>query len=234
MAKRNIAFENIVNKNEKDSYYAYLSKSGIRKEEKYYDALAKADTDRALASSDYGARAEALTSSGLNASGYEDYIKSMSEERYSDKVRDAERQRSVNEYKNVQGYRDYVSNYEKLQSDISESVIKQIASKRNFNYKDALDEALRAGISRDLAYTTASIGIKRAKENTVKAAVSYAKLNSLSAKKAKAYALSLGLDETYAEKVYMEIANLSNYEKQFFSSMTAGDYYNYIKKETNN
>lgn len=232
MAKANSSLENIFNKNEEDSYLAYVSKNGVREDERYYDAITKADTDRIISSSDYGTRADSLHSYGLNFSGFEDYLKSNAENQYLKKSDAAERGRYTDEYKNKQGYLEYLSDYEKLQSSISESVIKDIASKRNFSFADALREAVRAGISKDLAYATASSAVKQAKENTLKQALSFAKINNLSAKKAKTYALSLGLDERYAERVYNAIANLTEAEKNFYSKMSANDYYQYIKSQT--
>ena len=233
MSKINEGFKNLLNKNEEDSYLAYLSKSGIRKTERYYDALAKANTDRALSSSDYGARAEYLSSSGLNSSGYEDYLKSRVEKKYDEKSMEAERQKSIDDYSNRSGYSEYLSEYEKLQTSISESVIKKISSGKNFDYKHALDEALRAGLSQDLAYTTASLAIKKAKENTVKQAINFARLNGYGANKAKTYALSLGLDERHANEVYEAISSLSSYEKKYFAQMSADEYYDYIQSQMN-
>lgn len=229
MAESNYSFNNLFNKNEEDSYYAYVSKNGIRKTENYYDTLAKSDTKRTLSSTDYGSDADHLASLGLNASGYEDYLKSQNHSRYNASLYSADHEKTLSEYRNQRGYQDYLSDYEKLQTSISESVIKSIASKRNFNYADALNEAVRAGISKDLAYFTASAAVKKAKENTVKEAINFAKLNNLSAKKAKSYAISLGLDERYANMVYEELSNLSEAEKSFYAKMTADEYYEYVK-----
>ena len=229
MADKSYSFNNLLNKNEEDSYYAYVSKNGIRKTENYYDTLAKSDTVRTLSSTDYGAGADYLASSGLNASGYEDYLKSQNQSRYNASLYSAEEEKSLDEYRNRRGYQEYLSDYEKLQSSISESLIKSIASKKNFNYADALSEAVRAGISKDLAYFTASAAVKKAKENTVKEAIGFAKLNNLSAKEAKNYAVSLGLDERYANMVYEELSNLTEAEKSFYAKMTADEYYEYVK-----
>ncbi len=231
MAKSISSFTNLLNKNEEDSYLAYVSKNGIRKTENYYDALADADTVRTLSSTDYGARADKLASSGLNSSGFEDYLKSRVEGEYVERSKRAERGTYKDEYANQKGYLAYLSDYEKLQSSISESVIKDIASKRNFSYENALNEAVRAGISKDLAYVTASKAVKQAKENAYNQALSFAKLNKLSPNKAKAYALSLGLDERYAERVYEEISALSREQKEFFSHMSTNEFYEYIKSK---
>ena len=229
MADKNYSFNNLLNQNEEDSYYTYVSKNGIRKTENYYDTLAKSNTERILSSADYGARADYLASSGLNASGYEDYVKSQNQSRYNASLCSAEHEKRLSEYKNQHGYQDYLSDYEKLQTSISESVIKSIASKRNFSYTDALNEAVRAGVSKDLAYYTASAAVKKAKDNTVKEAIGFAKLNNLSAKDAKSYAVSLGLDERYSNMVYKELSTLSDAEKSFYAKMTADEYYEYVK-----
>ena len=224
-------YKDALNANKEDSYYTYISKNGIRANDKYHDTLAKADTERMLSSTDYGALAEKLSSSGLNGSGYEDYINSLSVKGYTEQLKKADERRQTDEYKNKKNYTDYLSDYEAVQLKISESLIKKIASGNNFSIEDAYAEAIEAGISKTLAYATAKAGVDKAKDTFKSKAIQHAKLNGLSAEEARSYALMLGLDEDSAKYVYDEISNLSDEEKEFYSKMSASEYYEYIKSQ---
>ena len=63
-------------------------------------------------------------------------------------------------------------------------------------------------------------------------AVAFAKANNLTAKRAKEYANYLGLDETYAERVYEEISTYMRDGYDFYSSMSSSDYYDYIMSQS--
>lgn len=226
-------YETLFNKNRADNYFTYVTKHGIRTNEKYGDTIAKANTDYAVSSSNYGARAQSLADSGLNGSGYEDYLKSESAKASAKTRKNAELTKKVDEYKNKKGYENYLSDYNTIQSKISESVIEKIGSGTNFSVEHAFEEAVRAGMSKELAYITAQNAVLKAKENTMENAVKFAKINNLTPAKAREYALSLGLDASYAEQVYNELSSLTEKEKNFYSSMSAKDYYNYLQSQAN-
>lgn len=226
-------YKNILSKNEKDSYYTYVSKCGTRANEKYHDSLSYADTDLMMKSTNYGALAENLNSSGLNRSGYEDYISSQNVKSYASKLRNADEIRQIGEFRNKTNYKNYISDYETMQLKISESVIKKIASNDIISLEDAYAEAVNAGISKNLAYATAKAGVDKVKESFKKKAVEYAKLNALTAEEAKNYAIEIGLDEDSAKLVYDEISSLTDEEKDFYSNMSAEEYYEYIKSKAN-
>jgi hypothetical protein len=57
-------------------------------------------------------------------------------------------------------------------------------------------------------------------------------MNGLTPYRAMEYAKSIGLDEREAKKVYDAVDTLTDEEKQFFSSMTPDEYYNYIKNRS--
>jgi hypothetical protein len=65
-------------------------------------------------------------------------------------------------------------------------------------------------------------------ENTAREAINFAKLNGFSVEKAKEYAISLGLDGRYVDKVAKALELLSEEEKEFYSSMSPNEYYEYI------
>ena len=224
-------YEKQLNKNEPFSYFAYVAQNGRRTDDRLYDNLVKADTEHRLSSSDYGSRADRLTDSGLNASGYEDYLKTKNDGKFIKRTSGASLEKKIDEYKNNVDYENYLSDYEALQSKISQSVIKEIGNSGNFSIEEAYTKAIRAGIAKNLAYVTAEAGVAKAKENAVNKAIQYAKINNLTANGAKEYAIKLGLEESYANRVYNEISSLTEKEKNFYANMSSKDYYDYIKAQ---
>lgn len=219
--------------NEADSLYAYLAKNGAREEEGYYDTVGKAETVKSLSDTNYGARASSLASSGLSGSGYEDYLSSLNEKSYKESVANAERTREADKYRNVSGYEKYLSDYDALQSKISSNVISSIITSGSFSLDAAYKAAVDAGISKEYALNTASEGVRLAKEAAAQEAITFAKLNGLSPSVAEKYAKSLGLDDTYAKLVYNEISTFTEEEKDYYSSMSADGYYDYIMSQAN-
>lgn len=224
-------YEKELNKNNAASFYTYVSDKGIKATERLKDSLAKANTERALSKTDYGISAQRLSDLGLGASGYEDYVKSQADKAFAKKEEGARLTKKINDYRNKQGYRNYLSDYEALQSKISQSVIEKIGSGTNFDIENAFAEAVRAGVSRELAYITAESGVTKAKETVMQQAIQFSKKNGFSAKKAHEYALGLGLDESYAKRVYDEISTLTDAEKSFYSGMSAEEYFDYIQSK---
>lgn len=218
-------------KNSAKSYETYLKEQGKDRDVSYYDALSEANTKRALTDADYGASAEGLLSSGLSSSGFRDYLESSSEQTLTGRVRAAEEERALEEYRTHSGYERYLSDYNSLQSKISEELIKSISKEYDFDYENAFDKAVAAGLSETLARSTAADAVTLARINAFNEAITFAKINKLSANEAKKYAKSLGLSEVYAERVYNEISVLNDDEKKFFSSMSPEQYYDYIVEQ---
>ena len=224
--------EDKIKSNKAKSYLAYLSEDGSNGLYAYRDKLSAAKAEKAMGDSDYGAAASMLLSSGLSNSGYGDYIKSQAEKRYLADISAAENQLKTAEYRNVSGYEKYLSDYDALQSKISKSVIKSISEGADFSFENALDKAISAGLTKNAASNAATEGIRIAKENAYLSALAFAKANNLTAKKAKDYVLFLGLDDRYAERIYDEISTYSQNEKEFYSSMSADAYYDYIMSQS--
>ena len=214
-------------KNEADSYSAYVSKQGIRADEQYADALDKASLKKILADTNYGALAERLRKTGLNASGYEDYVRSENAKDHTSAVNTAKEKRAVGEHLNRSGYKSYLSDYEKRQTTLSESLIKKLKTDGVYDLEKAYEEAVNLGISKSLAYVTAKAGVEEATKSTTIKAIGFAMDNSLSATEAEEYAISLGLPTESVEFVYDAIVNIDT--EDFFADLSATDYYNYIK-----
>ena len=221
-------YRNKLLQNEKDTYEAYLAKNGIRHTDIMKDAAADAKAEKALASADYGSLSEYLAKSGLSGSGYEDYIASSNEKEYRDKLLSAERASAESGGKNHSGYQKYVSDYNKLQAKISKSVIDSFALGKSFDQSEAFKKAIEAGLSEENATYTSIKAVRAAMENTAEEAINFAKLNGFSVEKAKEYAISLGLDGRYVDKVTKALELLSDEEKEFYSSMSPNEYYEYI------
>lgn len=218
--------------NEAKSYFEYVSESGKDSLYGYYDKAREAKTALRLNDADYGASAASLLSAGLSNSGYRDYLKSRADRSYRESLGIAEEAKKTDEYKNRSGYEKYLSDYDSVQKKISDSLIESIGKGNDFDFNRAYSKAVEAGLSDTMARITANRAILLAKNNTYLGAVAFAKANNLSAKKAKAYAKFLGLSEIYAERVYQEISTFTKEEKEFYSSMSAEDYYKYIMSKS--
>lgn len=215
------------------SYESYLAERAKDKDVPYYDTLRTAKTKRALSDAEYGTGASRLLSAGLSTSGYRDYLEGRAEENALDEAAYAERERALDEHQAKSGYEAYLSDYAGLQTKISESLIKDISRGYDFDFDNALGRAASAGLSATLAYSTAAEAVALAKRNAYNEALTFAKLNKLSAKQAKEYAKKLGLDEKNAERVYEEVSVFNKEERELLNSMTPNQYYNYIISRAN-
>ncbi len=233
-SKQTKSYDEKLKSNAADSYNQYLAKSDIKNKNSYLDSAANAAVSRELSSSKRGSVSDSLSSSGLSKSGYADYLSAQNYKTYSDKMDAAEREKATSEYKNNSGYEKYLTNYEKLQNEISQGFIDSFGKGNNFSIEDAYKEAVSAGLNENYAMYAATKGVDAALNNTIERAISFAKLNSLSAYKAKKYALSLGLSEFYAEKVYKAMSVYNEGEKEYFASMSADQYYDYILSQSSN
>ncbi len=219
-------------KNAADTYNQYLAKNGIDSRSGYLDAVANAKVSRELSDISRGSIAESLFTSGLSKSGYADYLKGLREDDYSQNLSRAEREAAIADYKNASGYEKYLADYEKIQNEISNTFIEAFSKGDIFDYDEAYKQAVAAGLNKEFATSAATRAIDAAIENTIERAIAFAKINSLSSKRAKEYAKSLGLSDFYADKVYQAISNFNENEKEYFSSMTPDEYYQYILNQT--
>ena len=220
-------------KNESLSFHEYLSENSEQKELKRADALKAADTKRRFGDDNYGNAASMLNDIGLSLSGYADYITASARDRYAGEKGKSELDYKLGEAKEIAGYEKYISDYDALQSKISNSVIESLINDQEFNLEAAYKKALDAGLSKRRAFESATAGVKGAKEKVYDSAVLFAKLNSLSPKRAKDYATSLGLEEKDAERVYQAILEFGRADKEFLSTLTPDGYYQYVVSQSN-
>ena len=223
--------KNTLNKNEADSYLTYVSKHGESGRIKYNAGVEGAKTERRLSDTDYGAVADRLNDTGLNRSGYEDYLTSKSNAKHNAYVGAAREDLMIDEYTERSGYASYLSDYEKMQTKLSESLIKKLSDENTMNLENAYAEVVNAGVSKSLAYATATAAVEKAKENVTIKAINFAKKNRLAASDAQKYALTLGLDADSAKIVYNAVIALTNEEQTYYSGMSAREYYSYVKSK---
>ena len=221
--------KNLFNKNEADSYVTYVSKNGVSSKSKHQAALENAAEKRKFSDTNYGDLATRLNGNGLSESGYEDFLTSKNNSKYKASVGAARENLLIDEYTEHSGYASYLSDYERMQTKLSEGLIKKISGENNLSLEDAYTEVINAGVSERLAYATATTAVEKAKENVTVKTINFAKKNSLSADSAYDYALKLGLDKESAKIVYAAISSLSDDDKTFYSGMSAKEYYTYAK-----
>ncbi len=193
-------YEEKLKKNSADSYSMYLAKNGIRSRDDYLDSVAAAGAAKELSEIKNNGMSDSLSAAGLSKSGYSDYLKSENEKTYISAIQKAEREQAVSEYKNTSGYEKYLSDYEKIQNEISKSFIESFGKGDSFDFEKAYAKAVEAGLNNSFAFYAATKGVNAAVKNTVDRAVAFAKLNNLSAYRAKQYAKQLGLPERYAKR----------------------------------
>ena len=217
--------------NAEDSYEQYLAKSGINSRGIYLDSLAEAKADTEILKATSRSLGEGLSSKGLSNSGYAEHLSDMLMKEQIKKNDRASEKFAASEYKNLSGYEKYLSDYDKLQEKIAESVINDFSESGSFSLEDAYKRAVFAGANELYAMHIAG----RAREKSINRAMdkvrAFAKTYSLSAAKAKKYAKSLGLPDSYAEKIYKEIAGYNEQMKEYFTEMTPEQYYNYIQSQ---
>ncbi len=226
-------YEEELKKNDADSYAAYLAQNGIKSKDNYLDALASAQVSKELSDIRRGSIAESLYSSGLSNSGYADYLQGINEDTYNKKVENAKREKAISEYKNTSGYEKYLSDYEKIQTEISKSFVSSFGKGDVFDFEEAYKQAISAGLNETFAISAATQGIDAAINNAIERSITFAKINSLSASSAKEYAKSLGLHDVYAEKVYKAVYaingdNATEDKAEYSNTMTPEEYYQYI------
>lgn len=224
-------YESKLRENASDTYYQYLAKSGTDPERIYLDAIAEADAARLISRARSSGKAEALSAAGLSSSGYAEYLREGEGAKVAAARSAALSKRAEGEAQNASGYEKYLSDYDKLQQRISEQVIKEFTESGSLSLEDAYRRAIFAGIGDTYAMQTATKAQGSAITNAVNKAISYAKLYSLSPSKAEDYARSLGLSDFYVRKVSREISKFSEEQKEFISSMTPEEYYDYITSQ---
>lgn len=215
----------LLKKNRADSYATYLAKSNPA-DSGSAEIIKDAELDKIKSDTRYGALRESVARSGLFDGGYEEYLKSLGGGGEAGRALEAE---LASEGKRRGGYEAYLSDYERLQSKISDTVIEEFSDGNSFDVDAAFKYAVGKGLSEDSALYTAAAAVRAASIKTVDKVLAFSKKNGLSAKQAVNYARKLGLNGYYVDMVYQGLTTLTEEEKSFFSSLTPNEYLEYIK-----
>lgn len=217
-------------KNDKMSFLSYVAKDGSTRKREGEGKIAKAHLDAALADTDYGNSAEKLSAAGLSGSGYEEYTRTRQEALRGAAYEVAKEESLAAAADDRRGYSDYVTNYEKLQSKISDSVIAKIAEDTSYDVNDAYRIAIGAGLNEENALATASRAVKAAQENAVNYVKRLAVKYSFTPRMTVEVAAKYGIKGRYLSELYRDVSRISESDKVLFSSMSADDVMKYLKE----
>jgi hypothetical protein len=188
------------------------------------DAAAENAASESFSEPTYGTKSKNLASDGLISSGYADYLKSRADSEDESKKESYEANIKIATDGLREGYSEYVKNYNAKQEQIQKSYIESIVEKGLFDIDEAYKSALLAGLSRERALYSATKAVSAAKNAAVKKAIKFANGHGYTSYGAKKYALSLGLDERYADLVAKSVSGLTKEERDRYASMSAEDY----------
>lgn len=206
-----------------EEYRRWLSNNGIDSDKIYAESIRDITGDYKRAKSEHGSLAESLSSLGLTASGYSDYLNGKAYSEMQKRKEGARNKYAENERENRRGYSEYVAGLAKAEKANYESVVSSITSAGITDYEEAYNFALTQGLSEssaELAAKTASDMTRRkAREKALKTIIgqNFGKTQALE------YSLALGFSESEAEELaeYADKINRQNY----YSS----DYIDYLK-----
>lgn len=234
ISKKKKEYDELSKKNERMSYKSWLAAEGIDSASRFEDAMASAEAAKRQALPTYGTKADELLSKGLTDSGYSQYIRAEAEKRTRRDMAIAYDEKERNEQANRSGYADYVNDCEKEQSRIVEELTASIIDGRIYDAERAYALAIEAGLTEENALAVGAEATRKSKDTARAQAIIYATTKHLSANQARYYARSLGLDEKSVNYVLDKIYAMTEDEVDFFSSMSAEEYMDYIKQRVEN
>ena len=223
-------YREIAEKNKKKDYESWLNSEGGYVASDFEDAVAdvKAQKQRAVLS--YGTVGRDLSKSGLDNSGYADYLKSSQSAEYDRLYSKATNAKYLGEYADRSGYEKYVADYDKTQLKLRDDVTSEIYEKRIFDLDTAYAIAMDAGLSEENALDLIGTATAEAKSKTCNHVISYARSRKMSASQARSYAKSLGLDEKSITYI-LEKLEITESDADYYSSLTADQYLEYLQNK---
>ena len=217
-------------KNDKMSFASFIAQNGSTRKTDAEKKVSEAHLGRALADTNYGRAAESFSATGLSGSGYEEYARTRTEAKKAEAYEVAKEESLAAMADNRRSYSDYVSNYEKLQGKISDSVIAKVAEDTSYDVNDAYRIAIGAGLNEENALATASRAVKAAQENAVSYVKRLALKYAFSPQMTVELAVRYGIKGRYLSELYRDVSRLSESDKALFSSMSADDVMKYLKE----
>ena len=203
-----------------DGYSDWLKSYGVDSKGILNEALSDIGSDYERSKSSYGVNAENLSSIGLTASGYSDYLSGKAYETMQKRKSGAFKQYAENEEKNAKSFQDYVESIVKEREDAAAaenaSFTKTVNSIVNAGIRDfnkAYEFAAETGLSHEKASAVAKTAIDIGHKKLISDTLSYVVGRSFNKTQAKEYALAAGLSEEEAEKIakYADEINTSPY-----------------------
>lgn len=233
----------------KESYASWLKKNGVNSEAIYEKDLANAETEYAKSKSEYGSRAEKLSSIGLSSGGYSDYLNGKAYEQMQKSKESAKERYLNNERENAKGYDNYSKAYDESrysamkdyvttltdmnekQSSLYTSVIKDVSVAGITDYDTALIYAKNAGLDEEYAASAAKTATEEAKRERNSRIMETVISRNMTESQARQYALSLGLNSDEAEKIAIYARNINDliYSSDFGSGSILDDFKDQVK-----
>ncbi len=227
------SYAKYLSKNRRKSYKTYLLEKGLNAEGISQNAKSHAEAEERLSTPERGAIGEGLWRGGLLFSGYSDYLKSEGQKRKKERAEAAEGNYYRRVRENLDGYSDYISNYEALIEKEKESLVNRIKELGILDSNAAMDLAKDTSLNESEARGIAEYGTRLVRQAAVKRAVSYVKSKGYTYKGALEYAKGLGLNEKDAISVAEAAGRASFSDYDYYSSLEPDSYFDFILNQTN-
>ena len=217
--------QNQENSTAKSDYGRWVSENGIDSQKIYDDSIRDITSDYKKSKSEFGSLAESLSSLGLTASGYSDYLNGKAYYAMQKRKEGAKNTYVENERQNLKGYSEYISSLAKDAESNYKNVVNTIKNAGIADYDEAYNFAIAQGLSEssaELAARSASDTVKKKiRETALKTIIA----ENFSGSRALQYSLALGLPESEAQEL-AEYANKINRESYY-----SNDYIEYLKNK---
>jgi len=217
-----------------ESYKEWLKSYGIDSRGILNESLSDIGADYERAKSSFGANAERLSSLGLSASGYSDYLSGKAYESMQKRKRGAYEKYIENERTNKSGFRDFVESALKEENAAkaaeSEKFYKTVGDIVDAGIRDpeeAYNFAIDSGLSEEKAKAAAKTASDAVRRRFTEDTLRYIINHGFDKDQAKQYALAVGLSEEEAEGLagYADSINSDPYLSK--------DYLEYLKEKEN-
>lgn len=182
-------------------YAKWLSERGSDTEVKRAAAITRADTSYRTSLSEYGKNAERLATAGLNNSGYARYINTLAGNTRKEALKGAALSTGKSIAKDMKAYESYLDQAEEDRLKAYENAVKSIKSDKITSYNQAYDKAVELGLDEESAKRAAKEASDAVKSSLRERLLTEIATKKLTSESTRAYALTLGLDETVADEL---------------------------------
>ncbi len=211
-------------------YAKWLSERGSDTEVKRARAITRADTSYRTSLSGYGKTAEELATSGLNNSGYAKYINTLAEGARNEALESAALSTGKGIARDMKAYEKYLAQAENDRLKAYENAVKSIKSDNITSYNQAYDKAVELGLDEESAKRAAKEASDAVKSSLRQKLLTEIATKRLTSEATRAYALTIGLDESVADEL-AEYAHKLN--ESVGSDGVSDTYLDYLKNLLN-